>query len=143
MSRERIQLWVDALRSGYFEQTSGVLEQRFSDGKTRHCCLGVACRVAMANGLDLRVYENGEVTYFGAADVPDDSSDFFQMTSGHLPVSVGLWLGVIEESTLVASGHSTDVDLSVDGSWGTATEANDSGKTFAEIADMIEKRYLS
>lgn len=58
-NKERVQLLVDALESDQFKQGIGALE-RFSDAFSKqpldaveNCCLGVACRVAMANGLDL------------------------------------------------------------------------------------------
>lgn len=58
-NKERVQLLIDALESDQFTQGIGALE-RYPDvygenplTRVENCCLGVACRVAMANGLDL------------------------------------------------------------------------------------------
>ena len=48
MNRERVQLWVDALRSGEYVQGAEYLRD---DGK--HCCLGVAMEVALKHGAQL------------------------------------------------------------------------------------------
>jgi len=34
--------WIEALRSGEYEQATGTLRKRASDG-VKHCCLGVLC----------------------------------------------------------------------------------------------------
>jgi hypothetical protein len=62
--------WVDALRSGNYKQTRGVLRGLASQG---FCCLGVACDVS---GITKWIYG----TYDGAA--------------ANLPPSVVEWLGV-------------------------------------------------
>ena len=59
------QAWVESLRTGGFGQTYGLLCEVADDGKY-HCCLGVACEVAIVNGLPLTP-EEGIV----AADAPD------------------------------------------------------------------------
>ena len=43
------QKWVEALRSGKYEQVTGAL--RSGDG---FCCLGVACELAIESGVDIR-----------------------------------------------------------------------------------------
>lgn len=48
MNRERVQLWVDALRSGEYVQGADYLRD---SGK--HCCLGVAMEVALKHGAVL------------------------------------------------------------------------------------------
>lgn len=44
VSKVEFYRWVDALRSGKYEQTTGVLQ----DSKG-YCCLGVACKVNTKN----------------------------------------------------------------------------------------------
>lgn len=53
MSVNRIvaQKWVDALRSGEFQQTTGKLGAVAADGSRAYCCLGVLCEVAVADGV--------------------------------------------------------------------------------------------
>ena len=43
--------WVAALRSGEFEQTQEVLVLEDDDGKKSYCCLGVACVLAIREGI--------------------------------------------------------------------------------------------
>lgn len=74
---EPIQKWIDALRSGRFEQTTGYLN---NDG--RFCCLGVACEVAVENGLKVKK------DHFGSSIFSYDGE------SGILPKSVQNWLGM-------------------------------------------------
>lgn len=90
--------WVQALESGEYKQVTHVLtalERVSSESEpivVGHCCLGVACEVAIKEGLNLRV---------GAA-----ARDHEQMTSNtctlvrtyddqrqYLPPSVCRWLG--------------------------------------------------
>src|SRR2546428_66571 len=54
------QKWVDALLSGKYKQTEGVLCSVSDKGKLSFCCLGVACEVAIANGVKLNVKPYGE-----------------------------------------------------------------------------------
>jgi len=68
-NKERIQLWVEALESGEYAQTTGSLRETEtqvggkwrpqqdvpgSDGPVReaYCCLGVAAEVALSHGFD-------------------------------------------------------------------------------------------
>jgi len=46
MNKEIKKIWVQALRSGLYEQTTGEL----TDGEG-YCCLGVLCDIAAMNGL--------------------------------------------------------------------------------------------
>lgn len=51
MNREVTQAWVDALRSGDYRQTRGVLSRVDMDGSKGFCCLGVLCNLAVKAGL--------------------------------------------------------------------------------------------
>lgn len=124
-----IRKWVDALRSGEFQQGTQALNR---NGK--FCCLGVACEVAIRNGLALEVkpgdidcdcdlHQNMEeiISYNGDATV--------------LPEAVKEWLG-LERSN-------PSVEYDGDYSENLAT-LNDSGlKDFAQLADIIEANYLT
>ena len=98
------QKWVEALRSGKYEQTRGAL--RKGDW---FCCLGVACELAIESGVDIRRTDE----YRGYTGV---------VPNRLLPPVVGEWLRL----------KGRDADWSLAGK-------NDSGKTFAEIADLIEQ----
>jgi hypothetical protein len=114
---ENQRAWVQALRSGEYKQTKGVLAKL--DEETREplgfCCLGVACDLAVKAGLSITVNEDGFVRRFDGS-------------IGSLPPSVQQWLGVTDQSPY----WNPD-----DG--GSLAEQNDDGATFAEIADFIEQ----
>jgi hypothetical protein len=50
VNKERVQLLVDALRSGEFQQRHGDLRGNAHGGGVSYCCLGVATEVALRNG---------------------------------------------------------------------------------------------
>src|SRR5258706_13652522 len=97
---ERVQMLVDALRSGEFKQGYGALEKvtRLAGGVEEgpevlvHCCLGVACRIAMRNGL--RVLAQRASLGFGTR---------FDDSSGVLPPSVQAWYGFASADPMLAS----------------------------------------
>jgi len=106
---------VEALRSGEFQQGNGQLERTASDATPKHCCLGVACRVAMRDGLDLEVDESRLNTRF-------DEQQYYA------PSSIVEWYGFrSNHGGRVGCGAATDL-----------AHLNDSGLSFAEIADVIE-----
>jgi hypothetical protein len=81
MIEERALLLAEALESGRYEQGDGWLERH--DGEvSRFCCLGVACRVAQANGVELiegMSGVDGEGVSFDGHDteLPDKVQDWF------------------------------------------------------------------
>lgn len=123
MNKDKIRLWVDALRSGQYKQTDGGLRRTVNDEK-RYCCLGVACDVAIKDGLDLKVREFGGSLYDEFGEDED---------GGHLPIEVQQWLGVTTASPkVVFSGEVRELAV-----------LNDDFKLdFNEIADLIEAEFL-
>lgn len=117
VNRENVQKWVDALRSGEYQQTRGRL-QRTNPGKRGQpvgfCCLGVACEVLGLPEVDT-TGELGVVAYDNSWNV------------GFPPSRIWDEFGVDD-----------DVQLESD-----LAEMNDAGRTFAEIAAEIERRLLS
>ena len=127
VNKERLILWVDALRSGQYEQTDKRLKR---DGK--YCCLGVACEVAVANGLEL------------------DIRPFFEDSIGdeNLPIEVSRWFGFDGDTQdpLLGNYNTMDPeDEDYDADWRQdvlATEANDELLwSFERIADALENHY--
>lgn len=104
-------LWVAALRSGKYEQGTGMLNR---DG--RMCCLGVACEVGIENGLKLQFGCVGYVGYVLKS---------YNNEIDCLPVEVMKWAGIWDKFGYFRGGSSLSA-------------LNDSGKSFAEIADIIE-----
>jgi hypothetical protein len=56
MKREIAKQWVEALRSGEYEQGREVL-CRLDNGSSKFCCLGVLCEVARKSGLKIETKE--------------------------------------------------------------------------------------
>jgi len=103
--------WIAALLSGEYKQGQERLHKIYSDGREEFCCLGVACDLYQkaVGGLTLEVQnENGY------------EQVRYNTWTGALPKEVEEWLGVIGEAK-------QDI----------LTEANDSGQTFEQIAQLI------
>lgn len=100
---ENAKKWVEALRSGKYEQGQLALQNG-----NKFCCLGVACEVS---GLKVNRHDTGAIQ--GVI----------------LPFNVKKWLGLI--------GH-TGGHLNSEGQFETLSGLNDNGKTFSELADLIE-----
>ena len=100
--REHCESWVEALRSGEYDQTC---EQLRTEGG--FCCLGVACDISR---LSEWKKIKGFFEYDHSINVP--------------PYTVQKWAGL------------TDPDIH------HLIHMNDTGKTFYDIADYIEKEIL-
>lgn len=126
---ERVRLLVEALRSGRFQQGNGRLVTIDGDGSEKHCCLGVACVIAMENGLKVSTFGG---TQFGRA---------FDGEQCYLPPSVRNWYGFTDRHPpIYAYTDVTSGDLFLSGAAGI----NDAGRWgFAEIADAFERTYLT
>lgn len=108
--------WCAALRSGAYQQTTGVLHRTQANGDrpAGFCCLGVLCELAVKAGVITKQDDDQGCGYIMYGD-----SDTM------LPEAVQDWAGLAEYDPEVAGN-----DLTI---W------NDSRrKTFAEIADLIE-----
>jgi len=126
-NKERIQLLVDALKSGEFTQGKGYLAQ-IEDGELVHCCLGVACVVAQRNGLDL----SSELNASGLIIFDEDNDT-------ELPLSVSEWYGFDASPHRFnpVVGHNEFTDEI------TATNANDDlNWNFEKIAEGFKKTYI-
>jgi hypothetical protein len=134
----RIGLWTAALRSGKYAQGVGHLAHLDEDGKVYYCCLGVACEVAIDNGLDLPVktlYSDGmpirgyneqtSILPDAVADWYGFAKDPYNDTDPNNPAVHYVW----------DDGHEEDgVCL---------TSLNDEeGATFEQIANAISRTFL-
>jgi hypothetical protein len=114
VNKERVQLLVDALRSGKYEQGRLLL---WDDQNDRYCCLGVATRIAIEHGV-----------------VPDDR---YVWSHTGLHDEVRKWYGFISGNPPF-QGLFNDEGKRLD-----AIGANDHARlTFPEIADAFEETYL-
>mgnify|MGYP005811384871 CR=1 FL=1 len=111
------ELWIQALRSGEYEQGIDYLNYR---GKL--CCLGVACEVFIKQGgtLSRSTNENGVIEYHG---LPTS-----MRTSLELPTAVQAWLNL----------NTPLGDFPEDFPGESLAALNDDGRTFEDIANVIE-----
>lgn len=128
MLSENAQKLVDALRSGEYNQGKRALTiVRNDDGTEQDCCLGVVCKLAIEDGVEIIVgnevggpLTSGKTlkTYAGATSV--------------LPQVVRKWIGFSTCDGCYDSDN-TAADTAT-----TLLADNDGGKTFEEIAAIIE-----
>ncbi len=114
--------WVEALRSGEFQQGHQALHRAADKvGPERFCCLGVLCTLAVRADVlpPPQLVEENELYQYG---------DGSQWEKAFLPQKVVDWAGLNSYSPYVGAGY--DQALSV---------LNDQGTAFAEIADLIEE----
>ena len=109
--------WLTALRDGSYTQGKFTLEEGGN-----FCCLGVLCdlhsKESGGEWLNRNAFPERKATYLGKADV--------------LPVEVMEWAGLNHQDPQVNFEENSEL-------YDTVSMLNDSGKTFSEIADIIEK----
>lgn len=130
--------WTAALRSGEYQQARHQLRREIeslADDTVAigFCCLGVACEVAVKEGVVRR-----EQSFYGSVsgDIHSDSS------STALPQAVVDWLGLsgrdgdlTERVEYKHPGHECDEEHTT----GTLIGLNDdAGYTFEQIADLVD-----
>ena len=128
MNPEVKQKWIDALRSGDYEQGSEKLRS-----VTGYCCLGVLC--------DLYAREHDTQWEFRGYDELSDETNphpmdywYFDEQSEFLPYSVMDWAG------LKTHNPSMRVDSDDDFYTDEIANLNDSGYTFNDLSKLIEQQ---
>lgn len=131
MDQDKAEMWQARLRSGQHTQTTGSLENtantldvRSGYRKIGHCCLGVLCVMAVEAGvIERRENAHGHVQY--------GNEETGEWNSGALPKAVLEWSGIKNIFGQLPSGY-------------LLSDLNDGqGKTFLEIADVIESDWES
>lgn len=131
-NRENMQLWIDGLLSGEFPQDQGYLKVTI-EGQARYCCLGVACEIAIRNGVHVTQFAR-ERPRCGCG-CNSETPTVFDGFSTCLPPAVASWLGLPEEDE--------SADLLSEGKTIGAIQANDSlGWDFPKIAEGLRAMYL-
>lgn len=131
MNTDKLRLWIDALRSGEFDQARGWLASKNTSDQWGYCCLGVACEVAIKDGVDVPVEVTGvrgsQYRVYGGDDQ-------------HLPSNVREWLGIDETPEVPWA----DPDYPLDAPESTTVIVLNDEKewTFGQIADALEATYL-
>jgi hypothetical protein len=127
--------FIAVLRTDEYQQGPSFLHIKQPDGTWKHCCLGVACLVAIEDGLPLRHRDTDIYRSYTSSGL-NEEDDYYNDFST-LPTSVAIWYGF----------PSNDPDIPVERYGITkmqnASYANDiANKTFAEIADAFETQYV-
>lgn len=110
--------WVKALRSGKYKQTNGQLTALKKGEPVAHCCLGILCELAVADGVEVKIRDSVDTrTYDGNGGVPPDA--------------VMKWAGLRHAAgDIIVQKESSDL-----------TELNDTQrKSFKQIARVIEQK---
>lgn len=138
MKAEVANKWIEALRSGEYQQAEGQLRKcgdnwEVDPSDSAYCCLGVLC--------DLYAQEHSHAEWGGGLD----RGELFLSEEFHLPREVREWAGMRSDNGNLGT-ETTIVHLTSDGHPVAETSAdnlvdlNDSGASFAEIADVIAQR---
>jgi hypothetical protein len=106
--------WVEALRSGEYEQGQGKL-RKVENGRTYHCCLGVLCEVAEIPHIKMHMDEGVAIHGY-------------------------VFRGVTSRSTATLPYNFVNQHFSSENDPWKLIELNDAGKSFEEIADYIESK---
>jgi hypothetical protein len=116
--------WTAALRSGEYPQTTGALNRAraYEEAPAGFCCLGVLCELAAEDGVVKHRTYSEILTGYTA-----DGMDYIETSI--LPDAVREWAGL-------DSRYGLEIDREKDV---TLTTLNDDGKSFAQIADLIEE----
>lgn len=121
MNKTVAKMWAKALRSGKYRQGKHYLKQRRGDD-TLHCCLGVLCE--LHNESMKRQSKRG-------VSVTEEQDKFsFADENKYLPSKVVKWAGIGCEIGTFRSGNNKEMSLS---------ELNDNGRSFRQIAQIIER----
>jgi len=140
---ENAKRWVEELRSGKWLQAQKALRKTDFEGPARFCCLGVACELSGLGTWDGTTFQDQQQAVVKARKLTDttcptcseltweDGSDCECNARSEEFTSpmVQAWLGLTSE----------DGELVLDGKTTSLAQLNDAGKSFAEIADIIER----
>jgi hypothetical protein len=127
VNKERVQLLVDALRSGEFVQGTGGLRQHYSNRPMTYCCLGVATDIALRHGL--------EVPEIGVGDPSDWSGQPWGQPFQVMCPTVADWYGFKHGNPELVGERGVTSQAAT---WNDQRHAN-----FATIADMFERTYIT
>jgi len=99
MKQEILKEWIDALRSGDYQQGEGQLCAYDEDEDEFFCCLGVLCEIAARHGVPV----NKTISHNDGNPVVlyDDKKDF-------LPEVVRVWAGLDHENPSISYDHDNE-----------------------------------
>ena len=122
--KENRKKWLDALRSNNFKQTKSALKD-----EEGYCCLGVACHISDLGFWKFDEYNDNYNFHVKGTDETNNSV---------LPPIVTDWLGITDNtgSYRGPTQHEDDEHMNE-----CLASDNDTGSTFEEIADIIEREW--
>jgi len=121
MKEEIMKKWVKALRSGEYKRAVTALCRENKNGYCSFCCLGVLIELYIQEKnkiLKTKIY--WKTSYTGVLE--------FGGKNGFLPEKVKNWAGMNTNNGVYSYKD-------------TLAKDNDNGKSFKQIADVIEKNY--
>jgi hypothetical protein len=138
MKRKIKKLWLEALRSGEFQQNTGKLTNA---DRTKHCCLGVLCELGVREGIIPEPHKESDS--FGVKNWAYGENLYAtSRTRGEvftLPLEIREWADledmnpfVYAPAAVVNKGGAEPANI-------VLSTLNDSGYVFSEIADIIEE----
>lgn len=145
VNKNRLQLALDALRSGEFQQCSRALARRDAEGNVSYCCLGVMTEVAIRNGLELEASTSKAITddtitgkeILGYTYPADLGTISYCVEYSVLHPAVQQWYGIeFPNPNLIVEDPNLNSIMA-------AAELNDSyGWNFNQIADAFEATFM-
>lgn len=115
LNKQAIRTWVERLRDPNSKQRRDILGSTYGE----RCCLGVACDIAVENGVI-------------PAPTPREGVLYYDGESTYLPERVREWFGFDSDNPEMGNRYPNATYLNDNLEW-----------TFPQIADVIEKHYLS
>ena len=98
---DRLLLWADALDSGTYNQTTGVLMEMSHNASTpTYCCLGVMCEILPKAGCtDDEMLQRAQYNLSqGLAEPEADINEFFGVASTYVDPSDDLMSSILDET---------------------------------------------
>lgn len=129
-------MWVEALRSGEYQQCDGRLRMESEDGE-KFCCLGVLTDLYFKANPDDPERSNWDNFAFVIEPSLKHGYERPDRVSDLLPIRVARWAG-LPFTHDVGTGK-TDVAVLVGNDNEFLADLNDNGSTFSEIARFIEE----
>lgn len=126
MNPEVKALWLEALRSGHYDQGVGNLKAGDPDNPA-YCCLGVLCELAVSAGV-IKPGERRE-------DALNDPAYYFSGQNEFLPAEVMTWANI--DSSNGTYEDTNDYYMADQ----CLTDHNDNGMSFTHLADLIEDHF--
>ena len=133
MNPEVKEKWLEALRSGKYKQGRNVLCSVNENGDRTYCCLGVLSEIAVQEGFAQSVVEDNAIRYDCELKNGSDLGEKFTLTR-----RLADWAGLERINPPININGEVNEDGDVLCYTMSLAELNDAGRSFNEIAQLIE-----